>query len=56
LRQPRVGLPRRAIYQARRILGYDMIEYCSPSQRDRARAQPQAEMHEYDEQQQRDQI
>jgi hypothetical protein len=54
--QPRVGLRRRAIDQARRILGYDMLECCSPSERKGARAQPQAEMHGCDEQQQRDQI
>jgi hypothetical protein len=51
LLQPRVGLRRRAIDQARRIFGYDTLEYCPLSQRKGAPTQPQAEMHECDEQQ-----
>ena len=56
LLQPRVGLRRRAIDQACRVLGYGMFECCSPSQRKGTGMQPQAEMHEYDEQQQGDQV
>ncbi len=56
LLQPRIGFRRRAVDQARRVLGNDMLE-CRPlSQRKGAGTQPQAETHEHDEQQQRDQV
>jgi hypothetical protein len=54
--QPRIQFRRRAIDQVCRVLGYDMLEFCLPSQRQGAGTQPYAEMHEQDEQQQRDDV
>ena len=56
LLQPRLGFGRRAIDQARRILGYDMFKCRPPSQCNGAGTKPQAEKHEHDEQQQRNQV
>ena len=56
LLQPRLGFGRWAIDQACRVLGDDMLECRSPTQRKRASAQPQAQMHEHDEQHQRHKV
>ena len=53
LLQPRVGFRRRAIDEACRILGYDVLERCQPSYGKGAGTQPQAEIREHDEQQYR---